>query len=155
MFSSTSARSRHRLRSVDVLRPMCRAIVGHLAGVPEVPQSDFSSHVPAVERRQRVPDATSGEEHIGDHRDGMPAQPKVCEPWVAGMGERYLKHGVRWDGENLRPFPGRLDDQRQQVKAATGPGPAESVSQFRDAGVAWVTGYSAVTPRVGGVPDKL
>lgn len=98
------------------------------AGVPEVPGSDFGSHVPAVERRARVPDAASGQEHIGDHRDGMPAQPKVCEPWVAGMGERYLKHGVRRDSENPRPVPGRLDDQRQHVKAATGPGPAEPVS---------------------------
>ena len=80
----------------------------------------------------------------------MPAQSKVRKPWVARMGKRYLERGVRGDHENLRPFPGRLDDQRQQVKGATGPGPAESVSQFRDAGVEWVTGYSAVAPQVAG-----
>ena len=80
--------------------------------VAQVPRADLGAHVPAVERRGRIPDAARLEVHVADHGHGMPAQPQVGKPAELRVAERHLEDRVGGQLEQRTPPRAVLDDQR-------------------------------------------
>src|SRR6204780_1066794 len=127
------------------------------AGVAEVTGTDLSAHVPAVERRGRVPHAADVQVHVADHRHGVPAQAEVSEPGEIRMPDHHLEHRVGGQLVQRGEAAAFLHDQRENVEAARRPaaGPAEMTGKAGDIHVRRVPDDGAVRGLMARVPHQL
>ncbi len=125
--------------------------------IGEVAGTNLRFHIPATEGSGREGDATDFKAHIGNDREGYPAEMERVEAGRVGMTDGDLQSFFFWGRKKMRLFSWKGNHDREEVEGGTffGWSPTELEAEVGKIRFGWIAQNLFFIHSVAGVSAEL